>query len=482
MFGLSPLQEEAVGLTFVLNQLSPDSPYGVERKKQIAPLGAHCRKEVSTCFDNLEKIISLMRENMAIVEELRLHLMSLKNIRGSIVKCNTQTLSQIEMFEVKNFLLTFEKLERTFKKITDKVTFVNIHLQPMTEALSVLDPNGLRIAAFTLDSPELQTIRQEKLRVEALLQRESDQTSKENLIAERFTLVQEEAVEESRVLGELSEKLRVYLSIFVSNMDHIGTLDLTIAKALLALKYNAVRPEISNSGALAFQKMSNPYVTDLLARNNQTMTKISLAMTKGLTIITGANMGGKSVSIKTAVLNTMLCQIGFFVFAEKAEIPLFDGIYFISEERQDVVRGLSSFGAEILRFNEIAGHLKTGFLFVALDEFARGTNPHEGASIVRAVASYLSDSGSVCVMVTHYDRIVSPKFRHYQVAGLNFPDKKLEAKSNPSFIAAYMDYNLIEMESRADPPRDALNICKLIGLDEEVLNRIEKEYMASTQM
>ena len=476
MFGLNPSQKDAIGLTFVLNQLTPDSPYGTEKIKQITPFNRCCNKGLSVCFDNMEKIISLVKENKAEMEELRLHLMSLKNIRAAVVKCSTQTINHVEMFEVKNFLLTFEKLERAFKKITDTMTLADIHLQPMNEALSVLDPTGLKIAAFTVDSPELQVIRSEKLRVEALLQRADNPGAHNVLTTERFTLVKKEDMEESRVLQELSEKLRGYIPVFLSNMDHIGTLDLTIAKALLALKYQAVRPTISGNSVLSFQNMSNPYVAEALAKNNQTITKISLSMAKGVTIITGANMGGKSVSMKTAVLNAMLCHIGFFVFAEEAEVPLFDGIYLISEDMQDVERGLSSFGAEILRFNEIAGRLKTDFLFIAMDEFARGTNPEEGASIVRAVASYLSDSGSVCVMATHYDRIASPGFKHYQVAGLNVPDTEWEAQNALSLIAAYMDYTLIETNPYAAPPRDALKICTLLGLDDEVLRRIEKEY------
>jgi dsDNA-specific endonuclease/ATPase MutS2 len=346
----------------------------------------------------------------------------------------------------------------------------------MNEALSVLDPNGLKIAAFTVDSPELQVIREEKLHTEALLQRETDMSAKNVLTTKRFMLVKKEDAEESKVLGELSEQLREHIPVFLANMDNIGILDLTIAKAHLALNYGAIRPMISENGILSFCNMSNPYVADALAKNNQNVTKISITLTKGVTIITGANMGGKSVSMKTVVLNAMLCQLGFFVFAEKAEIPLFDDIYLVSEDMQDVQRGLSSFGAEILRFNDIAARLKTGFLLVALDEFARGTNPEEGASIVRAIASHLSEAGSVCLMSTHYDRVVLPQFKHYQVVGLHLPGAEREAKHDLSFIAAHMDYSLVEAEPHAVPPRDAFTICKLIGLDEEVLRRIEKEY------
>jgi len=476
MFGLSPLQKDAIGLTFLVNQLSPASPYGGEKIKQIAPFGRDCGEELAACFGNLETIIFLLKENSAEMEELRLHLMEMKNISGSIAQCKTQTLNTVELFEIKNFLLVFEKLHGVFKAITAKAPFKNIHLQPMPDALAILDPDALRIAAFTADSAELQAIRREKLHTESLLQKETKPSAKEVLAAKRFALVQKEAAEEALVLRQLSEKLRPHLAVFLSNIDNIGALDMAIAKAALALKYNAVRPKINDGEKLLFQNMSNPYIEDALSKNNQTMTKVSITMTKGVTIITGANMGGKSVAMKTAVLNAMLCQMGFFVFAERAEIPLFDDIYLISEDMQDAERGLSSFGAEIARFNEIAARLKTGFLFVALDEFAKGTNPHEGACIVRAAAAYLADSGSVCVLSTHYDGIVSPKFRHYQVAGLKLPDAQAQASGGIASIAACMDYSLIEADANAAPPRDALNVCKLLGLDADVLVRIERAY------
>jgi len=479
MFGLDHAQQEAIGLTFVLNQLTPNSPFGVEQMRQIAPFPRSEQGAVLACFDNIEKVISLSEENKADLDALCFHLMSLKQIRGVVHKCEHHMLHQVELFEVKNFLLVFEKLELVFQRLHGCVQFVGIDLEPLGAALDILDPDGRRIAAFVVDSPELGTIRREKLHVEALLQTEKTQSAESVFTTKRFELVKREAEEESRVMRVLTEKLRPYLSVFLANLDNIGKLDLTIAKAMLALRYHGVRPKLREGGSVSLQNMSNPFVAEALRKNKQTLTKVSLTLPEGVTIITGANMGGKSVSVKTAVLNVALCQMGFFVFADAAEIPLFDGVCLISEDIQDIGRGLSSFGAEIMYFNEVVSRLKSEFLFLALDEFARGTNPEEGASIVRAVASYLSESGSVCVMTTHYDRVVLPEFKHYQVAGLNFPKTEGESKRKLSSIATYMDYNLIEAGAHTAPPRDALNICKLIGLDEDVLKRIGDEYLDS---
>jgi dsDNA-specific endonuclease/ATPase MutS2 len=216
-----------------------------------------------------------------------------------------------------------------------------------------------------------------------------------------------------------------------------------------------------------------------LEKKNQTFTRTSVTLTKGTTIITGANMGGKSLSMKTMALNMMLCNMGFYVFAEYAEIPIFDHIAFISGDLQDVDQGLSTFGADMFHLNKLVNKLKNEFSFVALDEFAKGTNPEEGAIIVREIASYLSECGSVCVMSTHYDGVVTPDFKHYQVVGIDLEKmKKIESKENVfgKQVSQYMDYRLIEVNECALAPRDALHICQLIGLDEDLLNRIKNGY------
>jgi len=475
MFGLDVSQQEAIGLTYILNQLTPISPFGEEKKKQMVPFAPHEQEALLQCYDNIEKMLSLMKENKKDVDECCFHLMSLKNIRSVVKKCEVQMLHQVDLFEMKAFLLEFEKVELAYRKLQEKTTLESIHLEPLDGALELLDPEKKRIVSFVIESQKLTGIRREKRRVEGHLQQEASTSAQSVLTTKRFQLVKQEGEEEERVQQQLTEQLRPYLNLFLSNMDNLGKLDLLIAKANLAFSHQAIRPEVSQGGEVMLENMWNPFVAEALNRNHQALTKVSLTLPKGVTIITGANMGGKSVSVKTATLNVILCQLGLFVFADVAKIPLFDGVHLISEDLQDIGRGLSSFGAEINRFNQIVDELKESFLFIVLDEFAKGTNPVEGTSIVRGVASYLWTSGSICVMTTHYDRVVSPGYKHYQVVGLNVPKAKMEKPSLAS-IADAMDYRLIEVDHNQSPPQDALNICELLGVEQEVLDRIRREY------
>jgi len=481
MFELDHDQKEAIGLTFVLNKLTPDSPYGVEKKKHIVPFGRSRRIEIAECFDNIEKMLVFAKQEKHLLGQIRHQLIQLKNIRGIVRKCEQSPLHEVEFFEMKGFLLIFQKLIELFYEANKKLNLTSVNFQSLEDALNILDPEGKRIAPFSIDeihSSTLREIRRKKLQIEMKI-RSASTLMEASLMCERQRLVAAEATEEMRIMKILSRKLRVYARVFLDNLDMIGELDLMIAKALLALEYGAVRPIISDAHTIILNEMSNPYIEDALAKKGEKLTRTSITLTAGVTMITGANMGGKSVAIKTMVLNTMLCQLGFFVFASVAEIPLFDGVALISGDMQDIAQGLSTFGAEILLFDKIVQRLKTDFLFVALDEFARGTNPEEGAVIVRAVASYLSESTSISVMTTHYDKVVTPEFKHYQVVGLRNVDLdqiREQGRTDVGRIAKYMDYTLIPADEKASPPHDALSICRLIELDSDVLDRIEAEY------
>lgn len=449
LFDLDNKQKDIIGLTFVISKLICRTPYGTEMIKKIAPLSAG---QAESAFDDIEKIVTTAQNDPQLFEELKNILEHFKNIRGIVSKLQGGILNEVEFFELKGFLLV---LERVAGIISEGVTSEGII--PMEAALDMLDPKKQRIAPFSIAdsySGVLRTLRREKAhieaRIEAYIEAVAEKESLEQLMQKRLEIATREEDEELKVMEALSKKLRGYIPGLVANMDAIGRLDFNIAKADLAMEYGAIRPK-AQAGRVVLKNMFNPLIKEC--------RRVSLILKAGATIITGANMGGKSTSLKTAVLNVVLCRIGFYVFAEEAEIPPFDGVCLIAEDMQSIEGGLSTFGAEIKKLNGLIGRIKTGFMFAALDEFARGTNPEEGAAIVRAVATFMDDSESVCLMTTHYDGIDIG--RHYQTGGL-MPDFR-------------MDYGLVEVKPGTPPPRDAFNICKMMGLDGEVLGLIEGE-------
>ena len=92
---------------------------------------------------------------------------------------------------------------------------------------------------------------------------------------------------------------------------------------MFAVRYGGVMPEITD-GPLELTDMMNPELCDLLSEQGRSFVPVSIALDRGATVITGANMGGKSVAMKTVALNVLLMQAGFLVCAKKAKMPLFE--------------------------------------------------------------------------------------------------------------------------------------------------------------
>lgn len=141
-------------------------------------------------------------------------------------------------------------------------------------------------------------------------------------------------------------------------------------------------------------------------------------------------------------------------------------------DEQDELSGLSSFAAEMLRINEIVGRVKTGKrALVLVDELARTTNPEEGRMIVNGVVGFLTDRGVQALVTTHYSGI-STSCRKLRVKG--FVEGKVQGHISLKNINEFIDYSL-EEEHGDEVPQEALRIAALLGVDGELLERMEKE-------
>ena len=179
--------------------------------------------------------------------------------------------------------------------------------------------------------------------------------------------------------------------LYLENIDKIGNLDFLMAKVKFAQQYGGKRAKISTDMKISAKKLVNIEVREMLASKGKEFTPIDIELGSGVTIITGANMGGKSVALKTITENLLLFNYGFFVVAEEAEFPIVDFVFFVSDDMQDISKGLSTFGAEIMKLKEVNIFLELGTGFVVFDEFARGTNPKEGQKFVKALAECLNE-------------------------------------------------------------------------------------------
>lgn len=479
MNDLTFAQKETIGFQYVLDAMHPCSPYGRQQLQALAPMGLQHRQELLRQFGNIQRILQLQDHRRELDQLLRI-LMSMKMVRPTAEKCLETDLNEIELFELKRFLLQSEEIFNLFSKIQPTLGLEGIALRDTRPALDLLDPEGNRVATFHIPDAlweQLAALRREKRQLEAALRQQPE----EALQQRRTEIAGAEALEEQRIHGILSRQLRPYIADMLANMQAIADLDLTAEKARIARLFGGCRPELT-ADSLVLEKMENPRIAAALAERGQRFTPVSISLERGATVITGANMGGKSVALKTLALNLLLVHCGFFPFAATARVPLFDGLHMISEDLESVDRGLSSFGGEMVRFSHTLQQMATGFHFLLLDEFARGTNPREGAAIVRSVTRYLNGCNAIAVLATHYDNVAALANAHYQVAGLRDLDWDALAlqiasqgsQTGAEQIAKYMNYGLYRVDGQQACPRDALNICRLLGMPAEIMQEAEK--------
>ncbi len=476
---LSYAQRENIGFQYVLDALEPATPYGQARVRQLQPFSRQEKPELQRQLDNLQRVLQCNCQD--VLTRLQRSFMSLRMIRSTAQKCLEASLNEIELFEIKRFLLQTYEMLPLWQQMQSALALQGIHLADTTQALDLLDPQKNRVTAFCIadtSSAELLAARLEKQELDQLLRLSPEN---EALLARRSAASAREEQEQMRIQALLSDGLRPHIPAILQNMDAIAELDLTLEKARLAARWGGTMPVLTDTG-LVLEDMINPRLADLLQTRGQAFVPVSLELQTGATVITGANMGGKSVALKTLVLNVLLVHCGFFPFAKAAHIPMFDSIHMICEDLSSVERGLSSFGGEIVQFNHVLGQLKEGYSLLLLDEFARGTNPDEGAAIVQAVTEYLNRENAITVLATHYDRIAPLGRAHYQVVGLRDLDvDALAAKMNGlrdergmALIETHMNYGLYRVEDDRDCPKDALNICRLLGMEPKIMEAVEK--------
>lgn len=475
---------ERLGFKKLLSRVETLSPYG---KSKLKGLKNYLRGEEDLLeeeFNKMETFMEFSSNNRDIVRNVEGIIHRLKDIKTAINNClKEHILDEVDLFEIKAQALLMEEMNEYLKEFPSELhAFL---LKDVSRVIKALDPDDDRTPTFYIYesySPELREIREKKKGIEKEIYASNDFDEITQLKEERLKVL----VEEERVELEIKKKLTSILydeaEDFLENIEKIGNLDFLMAKVRFAKTYGGIRPEISKNYEIDVKGLVNIEVREVLEAKSRPFTPIDISIGSGVTIITGANMGGKSVALKTITENLLLFHMGFFVIAEEAKFPLIDFVFFISDDMQDISKGLSTFGAEIMKLKEVNVFLDLGIGFVVFDEFARGTNPKEGQKFVEALAKYLNDRPTISLMTTHFDGIVREGMNHYQVVGLKNVDfnklkTKIELSSNSmGLIQEYMDFRL-EKAGKEEVPKDALNIAKLIGIDKRFTEIILDEYI-----
>lgn len=457
------------GMSWVLERLTPLSPFGRNAMKNLPWYGPDQADALETELDNVGRGTQLWRDNTVEFRGVTRCLPLYHDIHGSLDRDPHAPFDLVELFELKHFLLTTVQLVQAYEALGRP--FEGLEFPDLTPALDLVDPTGRRLPAFVIENsyhPELEPLRREKRELEKQIRQAADQ-EKPALLEQRRELAVREDQLELIVRRDLTVRLMEYRAGMLDAMDALGHLDMLLCKSRLARRYGCVRPVLSARRSLHVTGLSHPQVAEQLTQRGDEFTPLDLTLENGCTVITGANMGGKTVSIRSVVLALLLCQSGFFVFAEEAELPLFEHVELILADAGPGSGGLSSFGTEVAALDRLLRGAKRKYFFVALDEFARGTNPQEGAALAKALVHYLGTLECMALMTTHYDGVSDVASAHYQVTGLVREVDDDPGDDPRRRIARRMDYRLQAAPPGAPCPRDAMRVCRLLDLEPELM-------------
>ena len=311
---LSTQLREDTGYGWVMARLEPVSPFGHALARSPRWYGPGEEGPLEEEFSRMEALRALLDAGEPALDSLTHILSQFRDIRNSLRRPTNAPMDEMELFEVKYFLLHLERLAQTYALIP---ALEGMEIQSMEESLNLLDPSGRRLPALSVENafaPALERVRAEKALVEGRL-RQSEGTERDVLMACRRSLVERENQLELEARKGLTMSLLRQRESLLAAMEAVGRLDLLLAKARLARRFSCCRPEITKQPRVEAADMVHPEAAAYLGERGGSFTAVSLTLERGTTVITGANMGGKSVSMKSLTLNLLLAQTGFFTFA-----------------------------------------------------------------------------------------------------------------------------------------------------------------------
>lgn len=409
-------------------------------------------------FGNMEEMYKYVHNhnNRTTIRKVTDLLQQINDIHTTLKNISQeQTVDDVELFEIKKFSIIAQQISQQLQS-TDFDILLFHNLDPV---IDLLDPEKKRVPTFYIYSDydaRLQELRKEQKNIF------ETNPEKAEMLYQRIVEIEDDVRSKlSKQLAEHTEKLK-------KNLEQLAYLDLLIAKVVQAKELNLCRPEISKTH-ICYKSLFSPHIKALLEQQGKRYQPIDIDIYNHPTLITGANMSGKTVLLKTIILSQYLFQYGFYVPAASADIFMFDKILYNIDDKQSELSGLSSFAIEMKTINAMIRAGKSGEKILALvDELARTTNPEEGKALVSAFLDIMTEHHIFSLVTTHYSGVAS-NCRRLQVSGLNLKNENI----NIANINDYMDYSLNEVYDD-NVPTEALKIAEILGVDAEFTSKALK--------
>ncbi len=305
------------------------------------------------------------------------------------------------------------------------------------------------------------------------------------LHAQKEQHLQQEQTYEQEVLERISQQICKERQHITEYIESVQRLDLLLAKARVCTTFQMTRPALrAHHGSITVKAGRFLPLFERCQHLETTYYPLNVNFEQQVIVISGSNMGGKTVLLQSIAFFQLLAQMGFFVPAEYFETVVFEHIHYIGEQRHESVEGLSSFGLEMFRFMNAYEDI-TGKTLYLIDEFARTTNSHEARALISAILNVLTEHQHVYgFLSTHFMEL--PKLEHlafYRMKGLNEEayrtyfqkDAHYDLVERIRLTNSFMEYNVVP-DTERHTSRDALKIAQILGLDQHIIHYAE-EYL-----
>lgn len=520
---MHPAVKELVGFHRVWEQVDVVSPLGQKEKKRVTPYREKELEKLEEVFLRLELVVSVLKEDpQAHVRMLGL-LREIRDVEGSLIRSKKGvTLDDVELFAIKQNIFVLQEMKNELLERNLALFMGEGWDFSSLGSLLHLGQEGTSFYIASAYHEGLEAVREERKAIEQAISREKRAVSqgieekigrkftvedeltvskedtamlslllsldslvriRENFASVTFQLVEskeviqlqgakkkvreQEAAYKEVVRSRLTKEIGSFADALLLAHSQMGVLDLDLAKAVFAIKTRAVRPRLGEG--ITFFEGRHLVGEEEQEKRGLTYTPISLSLSKGVTLLTGPNMGGKTLTLKTVALLTAMAQHGLFV---PASFFCFTPVHFIHMTllENNLKSSLSNFGTEIYAIKGLLAGEEKGLLL--LDELAHGTNPREGYAIAYALIKRLHTLSSLCLVTTHYERLTEQEeIPQYRVSGLDYAllPTYQRGQDVATILNGMMDYRIVPVEKKTPMRYDALFVAELMGLDKTII-------------